>query len=87
MLANGAHSPGTWWPTLTFDLCQLQKIHGDVLRNLPAILTPLADILVGMSVREGKGPPNVGGQKPFTVLNGDVRLILMDPGKPKGEIS
>lgn len=24
-LANGIHSPGTWWPTLTFDLCQLAK--------------------------------------------------------------
>lgn len=24
-LANGVHSPGTWWPTLTFDLCQLAK--------------------------------------------------------------
>lgn len=62
------------------------KIHGGVLRNLPATLIPLAGILAGMFVREGKEPPNVGGQKPFTVLNGDVRLIPMGPRKPREEI-
>lgn len=88
VLANGAHSPGTWWPTLTFDLCQLAKDSWGRTEKSPHDSYPPCQraswyICPGW----GKRPPSMGGQKSFTVLNGDVKPILMGIGKPREEIS
>lgn len=60
------------------------KIRGSVPKSLPTIPTPLAVIPLGISALGGKELPSLGGQKPFTVLSGDARPILMDIGTPRG---
>lgn len=84
VLANGAHSPGTWWPNLTFDLCQLAKDSWGISRNLPAILIPLAGILPGMSVPGGKRTAQCGGPETFYCAKWGCETHTNGPWKAKG---
>lgn len=84
VLANGAHSPGTWWPTLTFDLCQLAKDSWGRTEKSPRNSYPPCRHSSWYVCPGGKRTAQCGGPETFYCAKWGCETHTNGPWKAKG---